>query len=109
MKSGWMKCSSSAIFLIICQSSEFEDFLFRRVQAGARAIRLDKIIVANDRKDRVILEARMHREIHVLGDGHVFVVTDQRTLDHVVALSVRIEPDLGGETMRDHVGVMRGG
>src|SRR5215469_9710449 len=55
---------------IVMDASNFENLLRGLVQARARAVGLDEIIVADHGEDRGRLVAGMDREVHVLLDRH---------------------------------------
>src|SRR6185295_15638803 len=83
-----------------------EDLLRRLVQAFARPVGLDQIVVADHREDRIVLVARMHREIHALFDHHGFVGANERPLHQVVALPVRVEAKLRRQSAAAHIVVV---
>ena len=62
------------------------------MQALARPVRSDQIIVAHPGQDAAANISRMHDDIHVAFDAHRLVLADQRPLDEIVALAVTMQP-----------------
>src|SRR5262249_31806193 len=79
---------------IVMGASNLEYRLRGLVQAFARAVRLDQVVVADDGEDRRRFEGWMYGEVHVGFDSHRLVRADQRPLDQVVALAVRVKAQL---------------
>src|SRR5260370_9156422 len=79
---------STSIFM---DASNLEDLLRGLVQARARAVGLDEIIVAYHSENRGRLVAGMDREVHVLLDRHGLIAPHQRPFHEVVPLPVELE------------------
>ena len=62
------------------------------MQALARPVRSDQVIVAHPGQDAAANISRMHDDIHVAFDAHRLVLADQRPLDEIVALAVTVQP-----------------
>src|SRR5215510_5333550 len=94
---------------IFMRASNLEHLLRGLVQAFARPIRPDQIVVADHCEDRRAFIGWMDGEIHVCFDIHRLVGADQRPLDEIVALAVRVEAKLRREAVVAHVVVVLGG
>src|SRR6267378_4026630 len=89
-------------------SSEFHDLLRKLVQLLRDARVADQEIVAAPAVGALGDVGRVAHHVHVLLDRHGFVVADQRPLDHVVALPVRVQSLFLGALVLPHEGVVLG-
>src|SRR3546814_1635365 len=71
-------------------SAGLENALFGTVK-GFHAVVANDHIIADDGKDGLIRYRRMCRHIHPRAQNHSLVVTDQRALNQIEALTVRSE------------------
>src|SRR5438034_69103 len=88
---------------IFMEVSDFEHLLRGLVQAIARAVGLDEIIIADHGEDRRGLVTRMHRKVHVPLNRHALIAADQRPFHQIVALAVSIKPQLRRQFAAAHV------
>src|SRR5262252_5604061 len=70
--------------------SNLENLLFGPVQAFARPVRFDKVVIADHREYGVGLITWMHRKVHAGCERHRLVRSHERPLDQVVALAVAV-------------------
>src|SRR5262249_33982361 len=87
-----MRCSQMPTGVNERPSAEFRDRFGETVQAFARAVRSDQVIVAHPGQDAAADIGWMHDNIHILFDVHRLVLADEWTLHEIVALAVAVQP-----------------
>src|SRR5581483_1792498 len=99
---------STFLFISSSSSSQLDDLLRKAVQLLRRARVADQPIVAAPAEGALGDVGRVAHHVHALGDRHGLVVPHERTLDHVVALAVRMQAPLLGPLVALHERVVLG-
>ena len=67
-----------------------EDFLRHVVNALARSVLANDIVITYPRPDVRRHMSRMANDVHVLLDAHGLIVADQGPLHHIIALTMTV-------------------